>query len=379
MRVAIVTHKITPGDGQGRVNYEIARAGLEHGHQMVLIASEIAPDLEAHPSTEWVHIPVSRWPTELLRNQVFAWRSFRWLRNNRSRLDVVHVNGSITWAPSDINASHFLHSAWLRSPLHIAKLRRDLYGTYQWLYTALNARWERRTYGRQAKVVVAVSEETRNDLVKIGVPGERVRVITNGADLQEFSPGPADRRELGLPDRVPLAIFVGDIRTSRKNLDTVLNALVRVPELHLAVVGSTKGSPYLRLAEQLGLTPRVHFLGHRRDVNQLMRAADMFVFPSRFEEFPLVILEAMASGLPVVSATTAGADDLVSPECGVVVEDPNDTNALAAALERLVQSPDERKRMGHACRLAVEPHTFRRMSDQYLQLYEEVANRKVYS
>jgi len=234
---------------------------------------------------------------------------------------------------------------------------------------------ERRAYS-QAKVVVAVSEGTRKELIKIGIPDERIRVITNGVDLQEFSPGPADRRELSLPEGVPLGIFVGDIRAPRKNLDTVLHALVEVPGLHLAVVGSTAESPYPRLARQLGLASRVHFLGYRTEVPQLMRAADLFVFPSRFEELPLVILEAMASGLPIVTATTAGADDLVSEECGFVVDDPNDTEALAGALKWLVQHPENRKKMGQAARAVAEQHSWQRMSEQYLRLYEEVAIRK---
>lgn len=375
MKIGIVTHKVVKGDGQGRTNYEIAHAALRRGHQVVLVASQIAPELHSHPSASWVRIPVAGWPTELLRNQVFAWRSFRWLRSHRHQLDVVHVNGSITWTASDVNSAHFVHSTWLRSPVHTARLRRNLYGLYQWLYSATNARWERKAY-RQAKVVVAVSEKIRNELIEIGIPGERVRVVTNGVDLGEFSPAPADRRELGLPERVPLALFAGDIRTPRKNLDTVLNALREVRRLHLVVVGDTTGSPYPKLAAQLGLVPRVQFLGYRRDLSQLMRAADLFVFPSRYEPFGLVLLEAMASGLPVVTAATVGAASLVDLECGFVVDDPNDAGTLAGALERLVQDPESRKRMGRAARAVAEQHSWHNMSERHLQLYGEIVNRK---
>jgi len=250
-------------------------------------------------------------------------------------------------------------------------LRRDFYGGYQWLYTALNARLERIAY-RRAKVVVAVSGKIRNELTEIRVPSERVRVIENGVDLQEFHPGPADRRELGLPEGVPLALFVGDIRTPRKNLDTVLNSLVRVPELHLAVVGATAGSPYPQLARRFGLSARVHFLDYRRDVPRLMRAADLFVFSSRYEAFALVLLEAMASGLPVVTVATAGAADLVETECGIVVDDPNDINAFAVALGGLVLHPEDRRRRGQAARAIAEQYSWQRMAEQYLRVYEKI-------
>lgn len=375
MRIGIVTHKVIKGDGQGRVNYEVAWSALRAGHQVVLVASEIASELASHPSASCVLIPVARWPTELLRNQIFAWHNSRWLKRHRHRLDVVHVNGFTTWAASDVNSAHFVHGSWLRSPVHTARLRRDFYGGYQWLYTALNARWERRAY-RQAGVVVAVSEKVRKELLEFGVPDRQIRIIQNGVDLQNFSPGLADRNELGFPEGVPLALFVGDISTPRKNLDTVLNALPKVPGLHLAVAGSTASSPYPQLAAQLGLSARVHFLGHRQDVPQLMRAADVFVFPSRYEAFPLVVLEAMASGLPVITATTSGTAELVGAECGIVMDDPNDADVLAVALKRIVQDPESRKRMGRAARVVAEQHSWEQMSDRYLRLYEEIAQHE---
>ena len=110
----------------------------------------------------------------------------------------------------------------------------------------------------------------------------------------------------------------------RKNLDTVLQALVGASGVHLAVVGAREGSPYPALAERLGVADRVHFLGFRRDMAQIMQAVDIFVFPSRYEPFGIVVLEAMASGVPVILAATVGAAEVVTPDCGVVLPDPED-------------------------------------------------------
>lgn len=380
MKLCIVTSNVIKRDGQGRVNYEIAREALRRGYHVTLLASRVAPELQQNSQVNWIHIPVKGWPTQLLRGIVFAWRSAAWLRKHRGEFDLVQVNGAITWAKGDVNLVPFVHGAWLLSPLHISRVRRDVYGLYQWLYTALNARWEKRAF-RQAQVVVAVSQRVKQELLDIGVPNESIRIILCGVDLHEFSPGYVDRRKLGLPEQVPLALFVGDIRTNRKNLDTVLYALAQVPELHLAVLGptgTTKGSPYPQLATKLELSERVHFLENDRPVSEVMRAVDLFVFPSRYEPFGLVVIEAMASGLPVITATTTGAAEIVTPECGVVLSDSEDTKALAQALSTLASDPTLRNRMGQAARFIAEKHSWASMAQTYVDLFKELASHEYY-
>lgn len=371
MKLCIVTPSVIKGDGQGRVNYEIAWEAIRRGHHVTLLASRVAPELQQSSQVNWIDLPVKGWPTYLLREIVFAWRSADWLRKHRHEIDLVQANGAITWAQGDVNLVPFVHGAWLQSPLHISRVRRDLYGAYQWLYTVLNARWEKNAF-RQAKVVVAVSKRVKQELVDIGVPKENIRVILCGVDLQEFSPGNADRRKLGLPEQVPLALFVGNIAINRKNLDTVLHALVQVRGLHLAVVGTPEGTPYPQLVAQLGLGERVHFLGNQNIVvSELMRAVDLFVFPSRYEPFGLVVIEAMASGLPVITATTTGASELVTPECGVVLSDTEDANALAQAMSSLKSDREKRNRMGQAARAIAEQHSWASMAQSYVDLFEE--------
>jgi glycosyltransferase involved in cell wall biosynthesis len=373
VKLCIITHKVKRGDGQGRVNYEVAKEAIRRGHHLILLASEVAPELEKDHKVNWMAIPVKRFPTELIRNFIFAKKSADWLRKNRSSIDLVKVNGAISMATADVNAVHFVHNSWLRSPVHISRNRRDLYGLYQWLFTALNARWEKQAF-QTAKIVVAVSEKVAQELVNIGVPRSRIRVIVNGVDLQEFAPGVASRQKLGLPENVTLALFAGDIRTPRKNLDTVLHALAKVPDLHLVVVGNTEGSPFPQLAASLGLNERVHFVGYRRDIAEIMRAVDLFVFPSRYEACTLVLLEALASGLPVITVTATGGAELVTPECGVVLPDSDDTNALAAALLSLVSERILMQQMGQAARSVAEQHSWTTMAQTYVDLFEELSN-----
>ncbi|OUL30027.1 glycosyltransferase family 4 protein [Nostoc sp. 106C] len=371
MKLCIVTHTVKKGDGQGRVNYEVAKEIIRRGHHLTLLASEVAPELKENSQVNWIEIPVQKFPTEFIRNFVFAKKSADWLQKNRADIDLVKVNGAITNTSADVNAVHFVHSSWLRSPVHISRTRRDAYGFYQWLYTALNAHWEKQAF-QKAKVVIAVSEKVAQELVNIGVPRSRIQVIVNGVDLEEFTPGVDDRQTWGLPENVPLALFAGDIRTARKNLDTVLYALAKVPDLHLAVVGNTEGSPFPQLTASLGLSERVHFLGYRRDIAAIMRVADLFVFPSRYEACTLVLLEALASGLPVITATATGGAELVTPECGVVLSDSDDIDALVAALLSLVDDDTLLQQMGKAARSVAEQHSWTTMAQTYVDLFEEL-------
>lgn len=376
MKICIVTPDVVRGTGQGRANYEIVWEALRRGHDVTLLANRVAPELQQHGQVEWIAVP--RLPTELLRSVGFLLWSTLWLRKHRAEFDLVQIHGASTLAPVDINTVQFVHSAWMRSPVNIFRVQRDLYGAYQWLYTTLNADWEIKNL-RQSPVVVSVSERVSQELVEItGVPRERIRCIFNGVDLQEFSPGLADRNELGLPENVTLALFVGDIRINRKNLDTVLHALVQIPNLHLAVVGEIAGSPYPRMAASLSLSERVHFLGYRRDIPAIMQAADLFVFPSRYEPFGMVVVEAMATGLPVITAATTGAAEIVTPESGIVLSDCEDKDGLAQALNYLARDPALRKKMGQAGRAIAEEHSWVSKAQNYLDLFESLVDTKQY-
>lgn len=373
MKLCIVTHKVAKGDGQGRVNYEVTQEALRRGHQVTVLASNVAESLQDQAGFSWVPISVAKIPTELLKNFWFANLSYWWLNAHSGEFDVVKVNGAITWANADVNAAHFIHSAWLHSPAHVWQQRKDAYGLYQWFYTALNAYWEQRAFA-QARQVVAVSAQVCNDLQTIGIASDRIQVIYNGVDTDEFYPGYGDRQALALPESVPLAIFVGDIRSSRKNLDSVLKALVNVSGLHLAVVGSINNSPYPALARELEVDERVHFLGYRQDTAALMRASDFLVFPSRYETFGLVVLEAMASGIPVITSAATPAAELLTADAGIVVSNPDDIPALVKEMLYLTHHPTQRQQMGVHARVIAEKHSWKQMAKCYVDGFETLAN-----
>ena len=371
MKIAIVTHCVAKGDGQGRVNYELVRFLLRQGLDVELIATRVDEDLLDAGAT-WTPVRPHRFGTDLVTVWDFTQRVNRLLAERPDEYDLVLACGVVLSCPHTVNVAHFVHGTWLESPYHSRKVGSGLRRWYHGLYTAINARWERHTFA-QAEVVVAVSDMVRRELIEIGVPADRIEVIVNGVDLQEFAPGPADRSELGLPEAVRLGLFVGDLCSPIKNLDTVLHELRAVPSAHLAVAGRTHSSPYPALAEELEVADRVHFLDFRRDVADLMRASDFFVLPSRRDSCPLVLLEAMASGLPILTATTVGISNLVAPSCGFVMDGPADTDTLRTALNVFVTDPNRSAEMGRAARRVAEGYGWEHMAQQYLTLFKQVA------
>jgi glycosyltransferase involved in cell wall biosynthesis len=372
MRIGIVTRRVGFNDGQGRVNLEIAAEALRQGHDVRLFSEDVdARMIDAGAVPDLLPAPPFL-PTRIVRDQVFAWRTRRRLASHAGRCDAVLACGFATWAPAHVNAVHFVHRSWLRSPYHPWRLCRSPRSLYTRLFGGLNTHLERGAFDRSG-TIVAVSDKVRRELIEAGVPAARIVVIVNGVDAEEFCPGPARRAQFGLPDGVPLALFAGDLKTPRKNLDTVLRALPDVPGLHLAVAGRHAGTPWPAMARDLGVAGRVHFLGFRTDMPELMRAADLFVFPSRYEACSLVLLESLASGLPVVTAESAGGAELIAPEVGVVLANCDDSAALAAVLRGLVAAPARCRAMAAASRRLALAHSWPAMARQYLDLLQQAA------
>jgi glycosyltransferase involved in cell wall biosynthesis len=218
---------------------------------------------------------------------------------------------------------------------------------------------------RRALRVFTVSERTKSDLVSYyEIDPQRVVVTPSGVD-PIFRPGGAQN------DGPPYALFVGALQP-RKDPAGLVEALALVDgDLRLALVGPEKhGVEDVRAAvSRLGLAHRVDFLGYveRERLAELYRGAACFVLPSRWEGLGLTVLEAMASGTPVV-ATTAGALPEVTAGAAILVE-PGDPSALAAGIREALAS---RERLVAAGLERAREFTWPRMAQRTLEVYQEL-------
>jgi glycosyltransferase involved in cell wall biosynthesis len=200
-------------------------------------------------------------------------------------------------------------------------------------------------------------------------------VIPNAVDVASAPRwSPAERER-------PLIVAVGRLKAP-KDFPTLIRALsgLRPDSFEAVIVGEGPDRPRLEEEiEALGLSGRVRLAGERRDVPELLAAADVFVLPSASEGLPVSVLEAMAAGLPVIASRVGGVPEQVSDgETGLLVE-PGDPNELTAALDRLIADPSLRRRLGAAGRARAEQafdlDPFRRA---HVELYSrELARRRL--
>ncbi len=226
--------------------------------------------------------------------------------------------------------------------------------------------------------VLTVSLAQRRTYERIGVPRELMSTVANGIRGRELALGRGAAREsLGLDPDQPVVLTVGRLTVMKGHthlLEAVPSLVRRFPDLAVVVVGD--GHLHEQLVDQsvsLGVADNVRLVGHRADARGLLDAADVFVLPSLHEGMPLVLLEAMDAGLPVVATRVIGSEEVVvDEETGLLVR-PRDPGALAGALGRLLDEPALRAGLGAAGRRRYEEHfTSARMAEQTRQVYEQV-------
>ncbi|MBI2940257.1 MAG: glycosyltransferase [Chloroflexi bacterium] len=209
-------------------------------------------------------------------------------------------------------------------------------------------------------------------------------VISNGVQLDRFSPRPYDVRlaaRLGLPDR-PTVLYAGRL-DAEKRLDVWLRAaaeVVRQVDAHFVIAGDgTERLALCSLAQQLGIPDRVTFPGFFDEAGypRVFSLADVFAIASPAELQSIVTLEAAASGLPLVAARAGALPELVHHGQNGYLFEPGNSDAMAEAIVALLRDPDRRKRMGAESRAIAHTHDIRQTFDRYEDVYRQVLRARV--
>lgn len=247
-----------------------------------------------------------------------------------------------------------VHGAWME----VSRQQRDWKGRLKQrlnLYHPLVLAFERRVYGgRRYRKLIALSEQVKADLMRFyGVPAEDIVIIPNGFAPAEFSVARAARERevmrerLGYGPEAKVVVFVAN-ELERKGFGPLLRALASLKDerVHLLAVGRLSASAYAAEIAALGMTARVQFTGPSADVASFYAASDVFALPTQYEAWGLVITEAMACGLPVLTSRLAGAAIAVQEEAtGMLLDDPGSVDEIATKIRLLLDgrhaSPNE--------------------------------------
>lgn len=361
MKIGIVTQDFDLISGQGRYAVELARRLRERCDLHIFANTLDAPGVTG---ITLHHVPANRQrflftiPTFLVAAE---WQV------RRARLDLIHAQGLSCWS-ADVVTVHMCNAARARAlPTDAFKSR---------LFASLLTPLERAFYRqRRLRHAITMSRRLAGEIQREYGWNKPFTVIPHGTNTGEFRPpqNPAEREAMRQYFRLPAAgwhwLFVGE---AVKGLRPTIEALPRFPQAHLLVVSRSHLEPYETLANKLGVRNRITFHGFEPQPNLAFRAADVLVYPSEYEAFGMVVTEAMASGLPVVSGKNIGAAELVTDGVNGLLINPRDPEDLHSKLAWLESSPEASRHLGAAGRETILRHSWDVCADQTWQVYTSV-------
>lgn len=366
-RIVQIAPSIEPGSGVAGVADALEREFRERGVTVERFTATEAGRRPRRPPRSALGARLRHVRDVVWFSTVGTARARRYLASRPDAVSICHNDAMV----GDIYVNHGLlvvamrtrgHYAWrmVRNPLHLFTAARDRI----------------RYRGRTHRAIVALSDEEAKLLVEtyVRIPAS-IRVIPNGVDLERFRPADAAERavaraELGLPDDRLVVVFIGH-EFERKGLPVALAALLHAPGAILLVVG---GTPEMirhasGQAERLGVAERVRFAGAHPDPVPFLRAADAFVLPSAYESYGLVVMEALAAGLPVVSTPVGIAPSVVVDGVNGFIVAPDAEQIGRRFAELGAQDIEEWRRRARESAMA---HSWRSAAERYLELVDEV-------
>ncbi len=276
-----------------------------------------------------------------------------------------------------------VHREWLKKRHQSLSLLRKI-SIYLSPYHLYLLWQEKRTFTQPSlRTIIVNSNLIKGEITKnFSQINAHIEVIFNGVDCKKFHPRLKEkyrstiRKQLTIDDLTPLLLFIGS-GFERKGLSILLHALQQLPNTHLVIVGKDRNSKkYELIAEKLGISNRTHFIGPQNDTRPWYATADVFAFPTLYDPQPNVVLEAMASGLPVVASNNCGAVDLINDSKEGYTLPPSDIDSWIKALNE-TQKPQQRKQIGRNARASIEALTPKTLTDNMKRIYLNLLSEKL--
>ncbi len=381
MKIAMVVEHCHKQGGQERVVAELAER-IADCHEVHIFANSF-DDLE-NKRIITHHVPMFKKPA-LLMIISFILSSTYQLR--RQKFDIIHSQGPNAIVQNVIT-DHTTQRAKVEAlPRFIKNKKRNfiqrLHGA---IFRILVCKIEEIIYSpRSNRRVIAVSKGIQREVFEYyGKSLDEIAVIPNGVDLKKFHPKnrvlyrAEVQRRLNIYKTDFVILFVGG-DWERKGLEYIIRSLpfLNSRKTKLLVVGEWQRERYLNLAQNLRVSDRVIFAGKSSAVQELYSVANVLVLPSLYEPFGLVVLEAMASGVPVVVSKCAGSAEVIQDNVnGLLLEDSDDPKIIAAKVSRLFDDIALTKRVAKNAQKTVEQYSWDRMAGKVMKVYEEVVRAR---
>ncbi len=315
------------------------------GHDVSVMAAQFDEGVLAE-GVQSLQVPVKA-KQAILRSMSFRRQATGQLAALQQAGPMVHGAFGVVCPPGGVLWVQAVHAEWLK----ISGGQRSWKGRLKQRLNPFHPfilRLERQYYGgRQYRKLIALTPRVRDEIMEhYGVPTEDIELLPNGYNPQEFHPERraalrgAMRAELGYSESDRVLVFVAN-ELERKGFFPLVEALARLKDasIKLLVVGRVSGEPQQGLIERAGLKGCVRFVGPSADVGRYYAAADLFVLPTYYEAWGLVIVEALAMGLPVVTSRLAGAAiAVVEGRTGLLLDDPQDAAELAKTIDQQLRA-----------------------------------------
>jgi glycosyltransferase involved in cell wall biosynthesis len=384
--ISIMIHDLNPWGGQDRSMLEIA---WQLNREFPLeIHSFSLEGYDNWRDMKWVRYEAPLKKPIILKYLSYQWKSWNHLKAKKSSM--IQSTGTASLR-SDVVQVQFIHHTWqkIAEKLPPDKLQSPsfLKNGYHSLLNLYKKKMETQIYHPDKKYV-AISHGIKKELMHhFQIPSENIEIIYHGVDTDHFLPWNQSydasqkrkefREKLALADEDFTLLHVGALN-ARKGIFKTLDTLAFLKDngfenIKLLAVGQGDSRKIKKSMATLGIEDKVILAPHTKDIRNYYWAADCFFFPTYYEPFGLVILEAMACGLPVVVSDSAGASELIQEgENGILIDPYDKEKAIANGLIPLLRDPSLGSRLGRAARQTAEQHNWETVGNQYRQFYRSL-------